>query len=151
MSVSLRELYPSGAPSLESHNELLHRHARKLESGIERDIAMNQRHIDLVERVDNFEEKHEKWRDKNDAEMGEQTKVLLEIRLGLAAKDGEVKKQEAATKRSQVWVTLAAPLLAVLGTLLTSYLSRPAQGPGPIHLTSEQIQQLKDNEAAAKR
>ena len=144
MPVSLRELYPTGAPTLDQHQELLHRHARKLELGLQQDMAMNQRHTELEERVDKFEEEQDRKLDKIDREMSDQTQKLVNIELSMARRDGD-------TKRFQVWATLLTPILAVLATLFVNYMARPSPVPGPIHLTSEQVQQLKDNENAPKR
>ena len=133
MSASLRELYPTGSPSLEAHQELLHRHARKLESGIARDMAANERHTELEEKVD-----------KIDREMSEQTQALIDIKLAMARGEGD-------TKRLGVWLALAGPIITALLMAAITYAMRPASGPGPTHLTTEQIEQLKANDEAAKR
>lgn len=130
---TFRELYPVGAPSLEQCHELLHRHARKLETGIQQDIAANERHVALAETVD-----------KIDREMSEQTQALVDIKLDLAHKDGD-------TKRLGVWVALATPIVSAALMMLANYLTRPPSGPGPVRLTPEQMQQLKEQEGGARR
>jgi len=124
MASSLRELYPQGAPSLEQCHELLHRHARKLETGIQQDMAMQQRHSELASVVE-----------KIDREMTDQTQKLVDIQLDIARRAGE-------TQRLGVWIALATPVISVLGLMLANYLTKPPSGPAPIHLTSEQMQQL---------
>lgn len=144
MSSSLRELYPSGAASLETHQELLHRHARRIETGDMRGTALHERIVDVRADLDKFAETVADKLDKNDREMSEQTQALVDIKLDLARKDGE-------TKRLGVWVALATPLISAGLMLLANYLTRAPTGPGPVHLTTEQMQQIQQLEAAPKR
>lgn len=136
MPSSIRELYPSGAPSLELHQELLHRHARKLETGDMRGTALHERIVDA--RAD-LEELKGSVLDR----LGSIDQKLAENDLVQARRDGE-------TKRLGVWLALAGPCITALLLAAIQYALRPSTGPGPTHLTSEQLQQLHEIEVAPR-
>lgn len=140
----MRELYPQGPPTLEKHDGLLHLHARKLETGVQQDVAGTQQHNALCEEVDELRASTDKKLDKIDREMSTQTQDLIEIKLSLATREGD-------TKRLNVWLALVGPIITALLMAAITYAMRPPTGPGPVHLTNEQLQLLHDQEAAAKR
>jgi hypothetical protein len=118
--VSSSDLYPSGRPTLESHNTLLNRHARKIELCLIQDQANHDRLVDLDEKVDNL-----------DARMSTQAQKLTDVQLAIAASDG-------STKRLVAILGVVAVIAAPSCTALVNYITRPPQSPQYIPMTADE-------------
>jgi hypothetical protein len=145
VSESVRELYPAGVFTLRQAEDLMHRHARKLESCVIQDVATNERFGELREDFGKFTGGTERKLDDFDRQLSETNKLLMEIKLAMAQGEG-------STKRLAVWAALLGPIFTALLMFAVQYALKPSSpDPAPVHLTEAQKALMEQMDLDKKR